>query len=62
MLVKGEKVMRKSPSLFVIRPPTVPPKEHNMSKLEYKVKIFYAHIMFAFLIDSILFILRQKPM
>uniref|UniRef100_T1KXA6 Fatty acyl-CoA reductase n=1 Tax=Tetranychus urticae TaxID=32264 RepID=T1KXA6_TETUR len=61
MLADGERIMRSCPSLYVIRPPRLPPKTHNMSNLEYKIKIFYSHILFAYFIDLLLFIFRQRP-
>lgn len=62
MLADGERIMRSCPSLYVIRPPRLPPKTNNMSNLEYKIKIFYSHVIFAFIIDLLLFIFRQPPM
>ena len=62
LLKNGKKLMEECPSLYVIRPPTMPPKICRMSRIEFQVKKFFYHIVFAYLVDFILFIIGRKPM
>jgi fatty acyl-CoA reductase len=62
LLRQGKQLMEESPSIYVIRPPTLPPKICRMSRLEFRIKKFLYHIVFAYLVDFFLFMLGRKPM
>lgn len=62
LLKQGKELMEESPSIYVIRPPTLPPKICRMSRTEFVIKKFFYHIVFAYLIDFLLFAIGRKPM
>lgn len=62
LLRQGKELMEESPSIYVIRPPTLPPKRCRMSRVEFAIKKFFYHVVFAYLIDMLLFSIGKKPM
>lgn len=62
LLKKGKELMEECPSLYVIRPPAMPPKICRMSQIEFQIKKFFYHTVFAYFVDLILLLIGRKPM
>lgn len=57
----GKKASLALPSIYAMRPMMDPPR-HRQSRLMYRVRCFFYHILFAYLIDAILGLVGRERM
>lgn len=57
----ARKASLQKPSIYAIRPLMEPPRERQ-SRIVYKIRAFFYHILFAYLVDTILTLIGRKRM